>query len=171
MLLQPIQGRVAYLFGDDDFDVDQIVGVKNIKQQDVEKLCDVAMARFDPNFRQTVRPGDVLVGGQNFGYGHPHYPAMRAMRHMGIAAVIAESFFPPYWNGEISMGFPQIVCPGITSAVERWDDIAIDWGAQELRLPGKGIALPIQAYSPTEARILEAGGFKRYLRQATHQES
>jgi 3-isopropylmalate/(R)-2-methylmalate dehydratase small subunit len=56
-----------------------------------------------------VRLGDLLVGNHNFGYGHPHYPPMKAMRHMGIAGVIVVP--PGYWRGEISMGFPQVSCP------------------------------------------------------------
>jgi hypothetical protein len=64
---------------------------------------------------QKVQPGDLLVGNHNFGYGHPHYPPMIGMRHLGIAGVIAESFSPGYWRGEIAMGFPQVICPGISA--------------------------------------------------------
>lgn len=162
--MKNIAGRVAYVFDDDDFDVDQIVGVKNIKLQDAEALALVAMQRFDAGFRNAVRPGDVLVGGRNFGYGHPHYPAMKAMRHMGIAAVIAESFFPVYWRGEIGMGFPQIACKGILSAVQRWDEIGIDWTRGVVRVLRTGIELAFAPHSRSELAILEAGGFKSYLK-------
>ncbi len=160
-----IAGRVAYVFADADFDVDQIVGVSNIKLQDPEALARVAMQRFDPEFRSRVRAGDVLVGGRNFGYGHPHYPAMKAMRHMGIAAVIAESFFPVYWRGEIGMGFPQIACEGIVAAVGRWDEVEVDWRAGVVRVRRSGAALPFAKHTRAELSILEAGGFKAYLKQ------
>jgi 3-isopropylmalate/(R)-2-methylmalate dehydratase small subunit len=160
-----IAGRVAYVFKDTDFDVDQIVGVSNIKLQDPEALAKVAMQRFDPDFRSQVRAGDVLVGGRNFGYGHPHFPAMKAMRHMGVAAVIAESFFPVYWRGEISMGFPQVACEGIVAAVKRWDEIEIDWQAGVVRVRRSGAALPFAPHTHAERAILEAGGFKAYLKQ------
>ena len=68
-----------------------------------------------------------IVGAGNFGYGHPHYPATKAMRHLGIAGVIAESFFPSYFQNEINMGFPQIICPGIVAMAKRWDVLEIDW--------------------------------------------
>jgi 3-isopropylmalate/(R)-2-methylmalate dehydratase small subunit len=160
-----IAGRVAYVFADDDFDVDQIVGVKNIKLQDPEALARVAMERFDPEFRSRVRPGDVLVGGRNFGYGHPHFPAMKAMRHLGIAAVVAESFFPVYWRGEISMGFPQVACEGIVAAVRRWDEIEIDWTRGVVRVPHTGAELRFSPHTTVERAILETGGFKAYLRK------
>ena len=92
--LPVVKGRVAFVFEELDFDVDQIIGVKNIKLRDPAELAAVAMQSYDPQFAQVVKAGDVLVGAANFGYGHPHYPPMIGMRHLGISAVIAESFSP-----------------------------------------------------------------------------
>jgi len=89
MSLVNLRGRVAWIFAEDDFDIDLIVGVRNIKITDVSELAALAMADYLPDFASTVQKGDVLIGGRNFGYGHPHYPAMRAMRHLGISCVIA----------------------------------------------------------------------------------
>ena len=86
-MLNNLRGRVAWIFPEQDFDVDQIVGVKNIKIKDVDELARVAMTSWDPEFASAVRPGDLLVGNHNFGYGHPHYPPMIAMRKLGIAGV------------------------------------------------------------------------------------
>lgn len=165
MLPKNLRGRVAFIFDEIDFDVDQIIGVKNIKIQDVAELAKVAMQSYDPDFQKRVKPGDVLVGNVNFGYGHPHYPPMRAMRHLGIAGMIAESFSPGYWRGEISMGFPQFACEGIAAAVERWDEIEIDWQAGMVRVRRSGAALPFAPHTRAERAILEAGGFKAYLKQ------
>lgn len=158
-----IRGRIAYVFASDDFDIDQIIGVKNIRIQDLDELCAVAMQDFDPGFAEAVKPGDVLVGGENFGFGHPHSPPMRAMRHMGIAAVIAESFAPTYYRGETAMGFPQIICPGIRSFVTRWQTVEVDWASAMLRNVDTGERRPIQMPSAAECAILAAGGHKSYL--------
>ena len=99
MALENLRGRVAWIFGDEDFDVDQIVGVKNIKIKDPAELGRLCLSAEDPDFAQKVKPGDLLVGNHNFGYGHPHYPPMIGMRHLGIAGVIAESFAPGFWRG------------------------------------------------------------------------
>tara|TARA_R110002020_G_scaffold184947_3_gene382371 strand:+ start:3608 stop:4123 length:516 start_codon:yes stop_codon:yes gene_type:complete len=163
MALENLRGRVAFIFEEINFDVDQIVGVKNIKITDIDELADAAMQSYDPDFRKSVRPGDLLVGADNFGYGHPHYPPMRAMRHIGIAGVLAESFSPGYWRGEISMGFPQATCPGILGLVERWDEIEIDWGANEVRNLTRGGSLPIDPLSNADRAMLDAGGLIGYL--------
>jgi 3-isopropylmalate/(R)-2-methylmalate dehydratase small subunit len=160
----PHRARVAWVFGD-SFDIDQIVGVSNIKIQELETLGDLAMAQFESGFRHRVRAGDVLVGGRNFGYGHPHAAAMRAMRHIGIAAVLAESFFSSYWIGEIGNGFMQLVCPGISTAVARWDVIDIDVAACRVHIPDKNMSLALEPYSARDAAVLAAGGLKELLRR------
>ena len=171
MALENLRGRVAWIFGDEDFDVDQIVGVKNIKIKDPAELGRLCLSAEDPDFAQKVKPGDLLVGNQNFGYGHPHYPPMIGMRHLGIAGVIAESFAPGYWRGEIAMGFPQVICPGILGAVSRWDEIEVDWAAGRLRNLTKGTDLPIEPLSEGDRQMLEAGGIVGYLHARDREEA
>ena len=170
MPLQNLNGRAAWIFADENFDIDQIVGVKNIKIQDIDVLCDAAMQDYDPAFRAHVRPGDLIIGGENFGYGHPHYPPMKAMRHMGIAGVIAESFSPGYWRGEISMGFPQVPCPGILDAVDRWDQLEVDWDSGKVRNTTKDSVLPFEALADADMAMLRAGGLTGYLQKAMTQD-
>ena len=62
MSLPVIHGRVAFVFEEIDFDVDQIIGVKNIKLRDPAELASVAMQSYDQAFASQVRKGDVLVG-------------------------------------------------------------------------------------------------------------
>ena len=164
MTLENLHGRIAYIFEEDDFDVDQIVGVKNIKIQDLDELAGLAMASYDPDFATQVQPGDVIVGGHNFGFGHPHYPPMKALRHLGVAGVIAESFSPGYWRGEISMGFPQVSCPGIRAFVERWDTVEVDWEAGVIRNLDKGTEIVFEPLAHADRAMLEAGGLLGYLK-------
>lgn len=165
MALKNLRGRVAFKFDELDFDVDQIVGVKNIKTTNIDELSKAAMQEYDPGFASAVRPGDLLVGNHNFGYGHPHYPPMKAMRHLGIAGVIAESFSPGYWRGEISMGFPQVSCPGILAFVERWDEIEVDWAAQQVKNLTQGTTIPFEPLPRGDLEMLEAGGLETYLKK------
>lgn len=164
MTLPIIKGRVAWIFASDNFDVDQIIGVKNVKLTDVEALAALAMAHWEPDFAQNIQAGDVLVGGANFGYGHPHYPPLRAMRHLGIRALIAESFAPGFWRGEISMGFPLIACPGVLSAVSRWDSVSIDWEANQVINITTGATLSFFPFNEADRSTLEQGGLVGYLK-------
>lgn len=164
MALPQLRGRVAWVFDEEDFDIDLIIGVRNIKITDLDELARLAMGDREPGFAATVQRGDLLVGGRNFGYGHPHYPAMRAMRHLGIAGVVAESFSPGFFRGEISMGFPLVTCPGILGLAARGDVLEVDWAAAAVRHPASGRALPLQPLADSERQTLEAGGLLPYLK-------
>jgi 3-isopropylmalate/(R)-2-methylmalate dehydratase small subunit len=151
-----LRGRVAWIFGD-DFDVDLIIGVENIKYYDADKLRAVCMKSYDPEFADLVQPGDVVVGGRNFGYGHPHYPPLVALRNLGITAVLAESFSPGFWRGETYNGMPLVAVPGIASAVRRFDAVEVDWRRAAVRLPD-GTELRGDPPSDRVIKVLEAGG-------------
>ncbi len=164
MALENLRGRAAWIFSADDFDVDQIVGVKNIKVTDIDELARLAMAEQDPDFASHVRPGDLIVGGRNFGYGHPHYPPMRALRHLGIRGVIAESFAPGFWRGEISMGFPLVAAPGILQEVERWDELSVDFSACHVGNLRSGRVIECAPLARADRQMLEYGGLVGYLK-------
>lgn len=166
MALPMVLGRVAWVFAEDNFDVDQIVGVKNIKLTDVAQLAAIAMKSYDPEFASAIRKGDIIVGGRNFGYGHPHYPPMRALVHLGIGGVIAESFSPGFWRGEISTGLPMIACTGIVAAVQRWDEVEVNWDRAQVIVSRTGKTLPFDPLSQGDRMMMEEGGLIPYLKRA-----
>jgi len=106
------------------------------------------------------------LGGKNFGYGHPHFPAMRAMREIGIAAVLADSFFPLYWRGEISNGFPQIAMAGISGWLNLGDEIEVNFSHSSITHLASREIRRFERYSRSEMEILDAGGFSAWLRQS-----
>lgn len=164
MSLPVLHGRVAWIFPQENYDVDQIVGVKNIKITDIDELAALAMQSYDPDFAKQVQPNDLLVGGQNFGYGHPHYPPMMAMRKLGISGVIAESFAPGFFRGETSMGFPLLTCPGILQAVSRWDLLSVDWGKGLIINSTNRQSLPFNRLEKADSAFLEHGGLIGFLK-------
>ena len=156
-IANPLRGRVAWIFPD-DFDVDLIIGVENIKYNDPAYLKKLCMTSFEPDFAEKVRPGDIVVGGSNFGYGHPHYPAMIALRAVGIAAVVADSFSPGFWRGETYNGMPLVTVPGVSKTARRFDEVEVDWRTARIRFPGRNIELNGEPPSERTIAVLEAGG-------------
>jgi 3-isopropylmalate/(R)-2-methylmalate dehydratase small subunit len=166
MELPTLRGRVAWIFDQESFDIDQVVGVKNIKVRDMEELARVAMAAYDPGFAKKVRPGDLIVGAGNFGYGHPHYPPIEVLRHFGISGIVAESFAPLYWMIQISDGFPQVACPDISRNVSRWDEVEVDWKANVVRNLTQATAHAMMPMSTKDKAVLAAGGIVPYLKHS-----
>ena len=116
---------------------------------DLEALKRDVMKDFEPDFAQKIRPGDFLIGGRNFGYGHHHPQSMRGLRALGINTVIAESMFHPLYRGELASGSQFFTSPGITKEVSRWDELYLDTDGPLLlnQTTGKRLALePVGAY-------------------------
>lgn len=164
MALKNLKGRAALLLPENDFDVDQITGIANLKVTDPAELAKFALQWCGAEFEARAQPADLIIAGHNFGYGHPHYPCMIAMRHLGIAGVIGESFAPGYWLGEISRGFPQVTCPGILDSVGRWDELEVDWHTSRVRNLTRRIELPFEPLALSEMQTLEAGGLLKHLK-------
>jgi len=165
-MIRNLRGRVAYVFAQENFDVDEIVGIQNLAaSSDPVKLLPLMMKEFDPEFTQKVRPGDIIVGGVNFGYGHPHYPAMETMRQLGISGVVAASFAPTFWNVEIAAGFPLVACPDILGNVDRWDEVEVNWRDKVLVNHTRSLSIAIGSMTQRDLGILSAGGVIPHLKR------
>jgi 3-isopropylmalate/(R)-2-methylmalate dehydratase small subunit len=157
-------GRVAWIFSD-HFDVDLIIGMQNVRENDISKLIPICMSAFTEGFSEKTEPGDILVAGRNFGYGHAHRQCMETIRRIGINTILAESFAPGFFRGEVSNGMMLLKVPHITSKVSIHDELSINFAA--------GIVKNITANEvifgekPAEViiRLVETGGNSGFLKQ------
>jgi len=157
------KGCAAWVF-EDNFDVDLIVGVKNISTTDMTMLKADVMQSYDKKFKESVKKGDFLVGGSNFGYGHPHPQAMMVMRELGIHAVIAKSFAFPFFRSELASGMALITCPDALKKVSRWDELELDIEKEVLINLSTGERLTLDPIPPVILELINAGGVVNYLR-------
>lgn len=102
-----MNGR-AWVFGD-NVDTDAIAPGAWMKGG-IEALAAHCLEIHEPDFARTVKPGDILIAGRNFGAGSSREQAPEALRHLGIAAVIAESFAGLFYRNAINLGLPVLVC-------------------------------------------------------------
>ena len=77
---------------------------------DPEELAKHAMEGIDPGFFEKVRPGDIIVAGDNFGSGSSMEHATIALKNIGVGAVVAASFARIFYRNAISLGFPVVEC-------------------------------------------------------------
>jgi homoaconitate hydratase len=108
-----IEGRLV-LLPHDNLNTDGIYG-KDYTYKDLsrEEMAQVVMENYDPGFRSKMQPGDVLVGGYNFGTGSSREQAATALQAAGIPLVIAGSFSQTYLRNAFNNGFVCIECPGL----------------------------------------------------------
>lgn len=106
-----VEGRVLFVPAD-NLNTDGIYGKDyTYKTLAPEEMARVVMENHDPTFAGTVRPGDVLVGGINFGTGSSREQAATALKAAGVAMVIASSYSQTYLRNAYNNGFLCISCP------------------------------------------------------------
>lgn len=157
------RGRVAWVF-EDNFDVDLIIGVENISTTDIAKILANLMKPFEKNFAAVIRAGDILVGGRNFGYGHPHPQSMMGMRAAGIDCIVAESYAFPFYRSELASGMKLFECPGIARAVERWDDIEVLPAELKIVNRTRDKTLRLKPVPDIPGKIMAKGGLIPFLK-------
>ena len=101
-----------------DLDTDQIIASQYLLLPNLEEMKSHAFESLDPDFAQKVKPGDFVVGGENFGCGSSREQAPGVLKALGVKAVIAKSFARIFYRNAINIGLPAIVCKDLPDEVK-----------------------------------------------------
>ena len=158
-----VKGRV-WKFGD-DIDTDIIIPGRYLVLTDEKELAACAMEGCDPEFAKKVKPGDIMVGGRNFGCGSSREHAPIAIKGAGISAVVAESFARIFYRNAINIGLPLIEVKGISKHVSEGDELEINMEKGILKNLTTGEDFHIEGLPPFMVEILGKGGLIPYLKE------
>lgn len=100
------QGRV-HKYGD-NVDTDVIIPARYLNTADHKELAAHCMEDIDKEFIKKVRPGDILVGGFNFGCGSSREHAPQSLWHYGFRAIVAQSFAEIFFGNATTIGIPCV---------------------------------------------------------------
>ena len=75
----------------DNVDTDAIIPARYLNMSTAEELAAHCMEDIDARFAREVKPGDLIVAGENFGCGSSREHAPVAIKGAGISCVIAKS--------------------------------------------------------------------------------
>ena len=153
---------MTWKFGD-DVNTDLIVPGKYLELVDYNEIALHAMEGIDPDFPKKVRKGDIVVGGRNFGCGSSREHAAIALKHVGVGAVVAESFARIFYRNAINLGLPALECPGIAEAVREGDVLDIDLIGWKVKNKTTGRELSFVPLPSFMVAILNEGGLVAYL--------
>jgi methanogen homoaconitase small subunit len=152
----------AWVFGD-DLDTDQIVPGRYAPfMVGQDKFHTYAFCDARPGFAKEVQPGDILVGGENFGCGSSREYAVAALAKLGIGGIVAKNFARIFFRNCINLGIPVLESADAVDRVKDGDAVSLDAAAGVLRAPSGDVSLrPLAAFAQ---EILDAGGVVAYLR-------
>ena len=153
----------AHKFGD-NINTDYIISGKyKFKTLDMDELAKHVMEDLDPEFSRRVKPGDFIVAGRNFGCGSSREQAPLAIKHAGVAAVIATSFARIFYRNAINMGLPLLECA--TSGIENGDTLEVDLGRGVVRDVEKNLEIAARPLPSVMLDIMSCGGLIPYMKQ------
>lgn len=155
-----MSGRV-FLFGD-DIDTDQLAPGA-FMHGGIEALARRCLETVRPGFAEAARPGDIVVAGRNFGMGSSREQAAEALRHLGVAGVVALSFAGIFYRNAINLGLPVMVAADLGS-IEDGDLAELDVESGELRLIEKHEVLRLEPLPGNLKRLLADGGLVPHLK-------
>ena len=101
-----------------DLDTDQIIASQYLLLPNLEEMKEHAFESLDPDFPKKVKPGDFVVGGENFGCGSSREQAPGVLKALGVQAIVAKSFARIFYRNAINIGLPVIVCKDLYEHVE-----------------------------------------------------
>lgn len=150
---------------EDDINTDYIISSKNkSKILDRKELAQHLMEDIRPDFAKEIRPGDIIVAGENFGCGSSRETAPIVIKEAGIAAVVAKSFARIFYRNCINIGLPVITCN--TDGIEEGQEITVDLDAGVVQVSGREDSIEIAPYPDQVKELMECGGMMEWLRKS-----
>lgn len=111
----------------DDLDTDQIIASQYLLLPTIDEMKVHTFESLEPEFPKEVRPGDFVVGGENFGCGSSREQAPRVLKALGVQAVVAKSFARIFYRNAINIGLPILECAGAAEGIRPGDEVSVDF--------------------------------------------
>jgi 3-isopropylmalate/(R)-2-methylmalate dehydratase small subunit len=158
-----IIGRVWKL--GDNINTDLIIAGKyKLSITDINELSKHAMETLIPNFAEKVKRGDLIVAGKNFGCGSSREQAPLVLKHLGVGAVIAESFARIFYRNAINIGLPAVECKEASRIIDG-DVLEVNLMEGYIKNLTRSEIYSIKPIPPALLEILAEGGLVNYVRK------
>jgi 3-isopropylmalate dehydratase small subunit len=150
---------------EDNLNTDEIIPARYNITIIPQELAKNVFCEIKPDYAKTVQPGDMIVGGQNFGCGSSREHAPIAIKGSGAKCIIASSYARIFFRNAINIGLPILECPEAVAGINEGDDVDVNLSTGEIvnRTSGKGYqARPLPDFV---LKIAEAGGIVNFLKE------
>jgi len=153
----------AYKYGD-NVDTDVIIPARYLNTSNHFELAAHCMEDIDKDFVKTVKRGDIIIGGRNFGCGSSREHAPIAIKTSGISVVIAQSFARIFYRNSINIGLPIIECEDAVIESENGDEFEIDLKSGVIKNVTKNKTYQGETFPDFMVELFKAGGLVNYAK-------
>lgn len=132
-----------------------------INSSEPEKILPHLFKGFDPAFADSVKNGDIVITGENFGCGSSREHPAVGLAYAGVQAVIAKSVNRIFFRSAINQGLPLLVLPEAVKAFYPGARVTVSLREGVVTIAGQEFRfdpLPVKLME-----ILEKGGLVKAL--------
>lgn len=158
-----LEGKV-WCYGD-NIDTDVIIPARYLNTFDPKELAKHCMVDIDKDFAQKVRPGDIMVGGKNFGCGSSREHAPVAIKACGVPVIIAASFARIFYRNGINVGLPLMEIGDNVERIHAGDKLSVDLSGGKIRDLTTGETFQAPPLPGFIQDIAKAGGLIQYVKE------
>ncbi|MGE0127266.1 MAG: 3-isopropylmalate dehydratase small subunit [Blastocatellales bacterium] len=154
----------AHVYERAHINTDEIIPARYLNVHEEAELAKYAMEDIDATFVKRVKPGDIIIAGDNFGCGSSREHAVWALRGAGVKVVIAKSYARIFFRNAINNGFLAIEAD-ICDIVKTGDEVEIDLASGRLRNLTSGKEANFVPLSDFARELIEDGGLLPHIQK------
>ena len=114
---------------------------------------------LDSTLQPSLNPGDILIGGNNFGCGSSRETSIRSLKLNGVGCIVAVSFARIFFRNATNNGLPCVsfARPEDKRYVQHGESLEVDFEANTLR-SANGRVIPLVPPGEFVQKVWRAGG-------------
>ena len=153
----------AHVYKRDHINTDEIIPARYLNNDDEKELALYCMEDLDPGFVKKVKPGDIIVAGDDFGCGSSREHAVWSIRGAKVGCVIAQTFARIFYRNAINCGFYVIELADALKKINDGDEIEIDYKAGLIRNKTSGKNIEFNPLPDFALEIINDGGLLDHI--------
>jgi 3-isopropylmalate/(R)-2-methylmalate dehydratase small subunit len=146
-------------------DTDVIIPARYLNVSDPLELAKHCMEDIDAQFIKTMKRGDIIVAGPNFGCGSSREHAPLAIKTAGVSCVIAKSFARIFFRNAINIGLPLLESAEAVDNTGDGDILEVDLSSGKIKNLTKGKTFAAKPYPEFMSELINAGGLVEYTKK------
>ena len=156
---------IVHKYGD-HVDTDVIIPARYLNTQSHKELASHCMEDIDAEFVKKVRPGDMIVGGWNFGCGSSREHAPIAIKASGVSCVIAKTFARIFYRNAINIGLAILECEAASNGIDDGDQVEIDFDTGVITNVTKNETYQAEPFPDFIKDMIQKGGLMASIKAA-----
>ncbi len=149
----------------DHIDTDAIIPARHLNLTDPAALGALCMSGLEEGWISRVTPGDIIVGGRNFGCGSSREHAPVAILGAGIRVVIAYGFARIFYRNSFNTGLLLLEVGDEVNKIADQDQLSVDAAKGVITNLTTGAVIKVQPLPPFMQELIDKGGLVSYAKE------